>query len=208
MEPISLEKVDLKVAQMEGSLREGIKSRAKGFLGTLTVPHGGTGLSSAPIGTMLYAAAANVYSSVTLGPNLSVSGSVLDVVGGAIIQGTNQSGVTVEAGQAVAIASGGNGFVLARANDMDTLAVGLCTAQCLAGATMTVQTSNTITVADWTNSIGAATLTVRGRYYLSPTTAGRLQVAPITGATNFRQFIGLALTTTKMVIGREGRLKL
>jgi len=105
----------------------------------------------------------------------------------------------VLAGQVIYV-KGTSNIGLAQADTRpDTEAAGLVLADTLSGFTATYVTQGAFTQSDWTNVIGAATLTPGVRYFLSAATAGRLVSAQV-GSGDHHVFVGRALNTTTLDI--------
>lgn len=119
----------------------------------------------------------------------------------------NKQGTTISAGMAVATHSSGTGIVLASAANNTKPCVGLVRADTLNAVSGTVQTDAILTMADWTDVTGSATLT-RGTYYLSPTTPGMLtQIAPsVVG--EVIQVVGYAISPTELDLSPNQYLQL
>lgn len=109
--------------------------------------------------------------------------------GAAEFTAENKDIVTIKKGQPVTIHSSGTGIVLASAANSATLAIGLAAEDIAVAAIGTVTTDGPLTNADWTDTVGAVTLTTKRQYYLS-VTAGMLTLAPPSSAGQFAQPMG------------------
>lgn len=114
----------------------------------------------------------------------------------------NKDTVTILAGQAVTIHTSGTGILRADASTKVTYCVGLALMDIPVGVVGVVTTDGPFTLTDWTNVIGAAALTAKGRYFLDDT-SGMLTTTPPTAFDNISQFIGRALSPTKFEINIE-----
>lgn len=106
----------------------------------------------------------------------------------------NKDVVTIKKGQPVAIHSSGSGVVLAAATSLDTLAIGLATADIPAASIGPILTDGPLLVSDWTAAVGSVSLTAKKQYYLSATT-GKLTINPPSSSTNVSQPVGKATDT-------------
>lgn len=92
----------------------------------------------------------------------------------------------------------------ARANAISTSqVVGLTIASISASATGTVRSSGpvTLTTGEWDAITGGTGgLTIGSRYYLDPSTAGKLTLTPTDSTGNFLVEVGKALSTLKMLV--------
>mgnify|MGYP003146574639 CR=1 FL=1 len=119
----------------------------------------------------------------------------------------NKEGATIEAGQIVATHSSGTGVVLANATDTSVPAVGLMRAQTADTVSGDVQTDGVYELSDWTNVIGATTLSAKAKYYLD-TTDGLLTATPPSTSGNIVQLVGRAISPTKLDISIGPRILL
>ena len=103
------------------------------------------------------------------------------------------------------------GVKRARANaDGTSRVVGFARAAHVAGNSGSIQTNGvlTLTTAEWDAITGdSGGLTFNTRYYLSTATAGRLQTTAPTGSGNWNKPVGIALSTTEMLINIEPGFK-
>lgn len=114
----------------------------------------------------------------------------------------NKDAVTILAGQPVTIHSSGTGIVLADATVKATACVGLALVDVAPTVIGVVSTDGPFTLADWTSVIGAVTLATKGRYFLDDV-AGKLTTTPPTAFDNISQFVGKALSPTRLEINIE-----
>ena len=70
-----------------------------------------------------------------------------------------------------------------------------------------IQTSETITLADWTAIAGAATLTPDARYFLSAT-AGKITATSPSTSGNISQIVGKAVSPTELLVTIRERILL
>lgn len=89
---------------------------------------------------------------------------------------------------------------LAKAVTPTQIVSGLATADCIVGASCTYQFDETLTLADWTNVIGAATLTTDSYYYLDPSNFGKLTSTAPTTTGQYVVEVGKALDTVTLEI--------
>lgn len=111
----------------------------------------------------------------------------------------NKDVATIKAGQPVAIHSSGTGVVRANATTSGKECVGLAMADIAVAVSGDIQTDGQLTLADWTDATGAATLAARATYYLD-TTAGKLATASPGTVGNISQSCGSEVTTTTLDI--------
>jgi len=137
------------------------------------------------------------------------TGETLDAVVSAkeVVTIASASGVTMNAGDVVYINSSGAlnlanasataskypiGFV--RGEDDGT------TSNISGGSNIEVQTDGSFVLSDWTNVLGATTLSPGTKYYLSSATAGNITATAPTSSNHFIVPIGRAISTTAMYI--------
>ena len=164
-------------------------------------------------GSNTISAAARVQMSVTSDTSgLKLSGDAASP-GNSTYYGTNAGGTkgfhalpsasaaetrTMTAGEAISArdlvyVSASNTVMKAVANSASKFAVGIAVSAISNGATGTI-TFPPIVVSGFTG------LTVGSRYYLSASTAGAVTTTPPSGDNEFSQFVGVALTTTEMLV--------
>jgi len=132
--------------------------------------------------------------SVTVKPN----GSRADItISGTtdFFTATNQTGVTILAGQSVNVTS--SGVVLANNTDTTLPCRGLCVGGVPSGFIGTFQSKGPFTLADWTAVVGTALLSP-GTYYIQDITAGRLTYT-VPGSGPY-QLVGQAINATTLDI--------
>jgi hypothetical protein len=114
---------------------------------------------------------------------------------------TNANGGAVTMGQPVYVSAAG-AVDLAQANASGTAKVaGLVgAASVAAGAAGAMQYGGVVTLADWTQVIGAATLTAGAAYFLSAATAGQLTATAPDSTGQYVTRVGKALSTTELLI--------
>lgn len=117
---------------------------------------------------------------------------------------SNSNAGAITLGQAV-YSDGAGSVDLARANAIATArAIGLVAAASIASAASgAIQYGGVATSADWNAVIGSTSLTPSARYYLDPTTAGHLTATAPDSAGQYVVGIGVALSTTELLIEIE-----
>jgi hypothetical protein len=146
-------------------------------------------------------------------PLVLVDGAVKRLPSGDTVEGataqvnfsaTNGNGGAITVGQPVYI-DGAGSVDLAQANASTTARVaGLVQDASIASAgSGNIQHSGVLTSADWTSVVGSATLTAGSRYYLDAATAGQLTATPPDTTGQFVAAVGLALSTTELLIEIE-----
>lgn len=98
--------------------------------------------------------------------------------------------VQIKAGQAVTAVS--LGVELANPSSNSTLTIGLALGNMNVGESGVIITTGQVELADWTEVIGSASLTVNANYFLD-TTAGKLSTTPPSNLIN--QIVGKAVTS-------------
>lgn len=130
-----------------------------------------------------------------------------DGAGVSLFSATNKSGVTLLAGTVAASHSSGVGVVGASAQNDTKPAIGIVTANAADLAAASIQTSGPLTLANWSNSTGSATLSANATYWLS-TTTGLLTTTPPTTPGNTIQIVGRAVSTDTMIVDIQPHITL
>lgn len=120
---------------------------------------------------------------------------------------TNDSGATIQAGQAVRLHSDGT-LRLAQANSLSNGAIAIALVQIADEESGEVAGSGVLTLVDWTDVIGGTELTPAARYYLTPSALGMLQPSAPTANPDILQFCGVALSITTLLIDIESPIGL
>ncbi len=131
------------------------------------------------------------------------SGTLWKLVGsssGFTYSAENKGGTTILDGMAAAVHTSGVGVVKASAADNSKPAVGLAVLFINPAASGGIQTEGVFELANWTDVIGAASLTAKAIYYLDPATAGMLTATAPTTTGQVVQVVGRAVSTTKLDI--------
>jgi len=130
----------------------------------------------------------------------TVSGATADVG----FSATNSNTGSITIGQPVYVDGAGT-VDLAQANASGTAKVaGLVKDATVAnGASANIQHSGVLTSADWTSVVGSTTLTAGSRYYLDASTAGQLTATAPDTTGQFVVGVGMALSTTELLIEIE-----
>ena len=139
------------------------------------------------------------------------AGDTVDIVASSnqLFSATNQNGGAITIGQAVYIAAG------------DTVDLALADAQATSGviglvsdasidstAIGTILTDGILTSTDWTEVVGAATLTPGSVYFLSDTAAGELTTTVPTAPGSFVTRVGTAVNTSTLEVTISRPIKL
>jgi hypothetical protein len=119
-----------------------------------------------------------------------------------VFDATNNTGVTIVKGSAVAMSV--SGLVLATASATDKICEGIASTDILNGEVGTVIKYGNLTMTDWTDIIGSTDLSINQDYYLS-NTDGTLTTTPI--GTVISQKIGKAITTNILLISPQISIK-
>lgn len=128
---------------------------------------------------------AGIPEEISLGAGLTLTGNTLSASGGggggsSEYTAENKDSVTIRAGQPVATHSSGTGVIRASSASVGVSCSGLATADIAVGASGSIQTGGPLTLADWTNVTGAASLSARTVYFLSGTPANLTDTPPST----------------------------
>lgn len=178
---------------------------------TVGVPHGGTGKNAINRGELLVGTTGNAFT--TIGPGTSgqiVTSNGTDLymadppASGDIATAVNANAGTLAPGCPVYQKTTANQVDKARANAIGTSFVaGLTIASILTTATGTIRTTGplTLTTGQWDAITGGSGgLTAGSVYYLDPGTAGLLTLSPTDSTGNFLVKVGIALSTTTLLI--------
>ena len=112
---------------------------------------------------------------------------------------TNAAGFTINAGQPVKIS--GSGAVLARADAIGNVCMGIAQAQAANGSPLTIQFGGILSLSDWSIPLGAPSLLTPGApYYLSLSAGGILTTIAPQGTGQIFQYLGTAISTTDLFI--------
>lgn len=140
---------------------------------------------------------------IVLGANLSLSGNVLSSSGGGGgvdgFSAENKDVVTIKAGQPVATHSSGTGVVLAAGTASGLACVGLASEDIAPAAAGLIQTGGPLTISDWTDGTGSASLSSRTTYYLS-TAGGLITSTSPTSAGEYSQVVGRSVGVNTLAI--------
>lgn len=114
---------------------------------------------------------------------------------------TNDNGSAISKGQAVYPNSSGN-VDLAKGDSISTARViGLVADTSIASSSSgNIQTGGVLTISDWSSVTGTVALTPDKTYFLSSSIDGRLSDTPPTGAGTVIVAVGIALSTTELLI--------
>lgn len=134
-------------------------------------------------------------------PESPVEGTDSDMV----IRIENQDSVTIQAGDIIAVTTGGG--LLASASNNTKNAIGVAKTVAAVGDPFDVVTDGVIDIADWTHVVGTALLTPNQAYWLS-TTAGNLTTTPPNTDGQIVQYIGRGLSTTQLLVEIDSPIKL
>ena len=111
------------------------------------------------------------------------------------VKTNNESVDTIYAGMVVKLDST-TGIKKALADVPGNLGIGLAVSTGAITTSISVASYGLFTLADWTDVIGSANLTVGTKYYLSDTVSGTLGTSPGTET----QLVGIAITGTQMLL--------
>lgn len=148
-------------------------------------------------------------------PLVNYSGKIDELHAGDLISGdttgftgNNQNASPITMGQPVYKKSTTNQVDLASATDDTKNCIGFVGETSIANAANGyIQTSESITLADWTSIAGSASLTPGALYFLD-TTAGKItSTAPATSG-NITQIIGKAVSATELLLTIRERILL
>lgn len=177
---------------------------------TVGVVHGGTGLSSISQGNLLVGGAGNTFSTIgpgTAGQVPTSDGTTItmqDAPNSADLSLTNGNAGTLAPGCPVYLNGTANTVDKARANAIGTSVVaGLAKASVLTTATGSFRSAGrlSLTTGQWDAITGeTGGLTAGARYFLDAAAAGELVQTPVDAAGNFLVQVGVAISTTDMLI--------
>ncbi len=128
-------------------------------------------------------------------------------VGPSGFEAENKDAVTIKAGQQVTIHSSGTGVILANATDNSKNSVGVAVANIAVGFSGRIQTGDTLSLANWTDAMGAATLGAKAIYWLD-TTSGKMTTSPPSTVGKVVQRVGYALDDHTLMIEIEDSILL
>lgn len=115
--------------------------------------------------------------------------------------GTNGNTGSITVGQAVYIKSNGDiDLAMADASATAKVVGVVADATIATGTSGNIRTSGALASADWTTVTGSATLTPGERYYLDNTSAGMLTATPPDATGEFVVAVGMALSTTELLV--------
>lgn len=119
------------------------------------------------------------------------------------LQKTNECEEAVLAGQVLYMQANSKVKLAKADSTAHTNVCGLAIANALIGGSCTFIQDGKLTMADWTNVVGAATLSVGATYYLDPTNFGKLTTVAPTTVGQYVMSIGLAVASDTLELDIE-----
>jgi len=113
---------------------------------------------------------------------------------------TNTGGTTIPAGGAAAPGLASSGGVQVALAYPGTAAIGVAAGSMAYGSAGAILTGGALTLGDWTAVTGGAYLTPDAPYFLSPFSPGKLTATPPTTTGQIVQQVGIAQSTTTLMI--------
>lgn len=119
----------------------------------------------------------------------------------------NLDTVPIRPGQPVALGTSG-GVVRARGDSATTECAALALVSGQPALEFDVVEDGDVTLDDWTAATGSVQLTARSRYYLDPSTAGKLTTTAPSTAGQILQLVGVALDNNTLRVDLRDAIQL
>lgn len=113
------------------------------------------------------------------------------------LQRVNNESFTIQRGQIVKLDV--SGVKLSDSTDFFNQTIGLADTTTPTTEQVTVKTSGVLEMNNWSNVVGSSTLTEGAEYFVS-NTAGRITTSPLDSSAYILQYVGVAISTTELLI--------